>query len=181
MRQLGMALVVTLLVSGSPGVTAAQTAPPSRSENGVRVELADPGIGLTVPAGWTVAVDYRRADPPPGQPTPAAERWILLTMSDASTGLNGCRLFRYEVTGTGLEAFVAALMGDQGHIATLLRLDAGEAARIDLELGGTEVAQQYLIRSGDTFYQLACLKDEGLPDPRWLSIAESFEFLPGEA
>jgi hypothetical protein len=181
MQLVGMALVVTLLLSASAVVAAAQSEPPIRSDEGVRVVLADLGIGLTVPSGWTVTVDHRRADPPPDQPTPAAERWIMLTMADGSAELDGCRLFRYEATGMDLEAFVVALMSEQRHVATPVRLDAGEATRLDLDLGGSAVAQQYVIRSGDTYYQTACLRDEGLPDPRWLSIVESFELLPEEA
>ena len=61
-----------------------------------------------------------------------------------------------------------------------MRLDAGDAIRLDLDLGEGRVAQQYVIGSDDSFYQLACLAEREVVDDRWLAIAETFEFVPAE-
>lgn len=180
MRRVGAALAITLSVGLCAGVAAAQPEAPVEPANGVRLYLAEAGIGLTIPDGWTVQVDHHRADPPPDQPMPAAERWFVLTASDGSAELDGCRLFRYESAGLTLAQFGSALMSGQPSTVTPVQLDAGEALRIELELGGPDVAQQYVLRSGDTFYQLACLTGDGAPDVRWQSIAESLEALPSE-
>ncbi len=138
------------------------------------------GVALTFPAGWTVSVDVRRSDPPPGQPVPGGARWIVLTATGGSDALDGCRLFRYEASGLALAAFAEALLADQPATLTAIRVDAGEALRVDVDLGVAETARQYLFSSDDTFYQLACLGADRPPVDDWQALAETLEVLHTE-
>jgi hypothetical protein len=72
-----------------------------------------------------------------------------------------------------------------GATVTDVALPAGEAKRIDasqLEEGWTSPSEQsyYLLVRDSRFYDIVCMSDDP-PEDRWLSIAESFEFLTAEA
>jgi hypothetical protein len=135
-------------------------------------------VALTIPAGWNVSVDYRAAAPPAGQSMPVDERWVVLAANDDSDTPSGCRLMRYPTGGLTLLEFASGLLELEQPTLTPMRLDAGDAIRLDLDLGEGYVAQQYVIGSDDSFYQLACLTEGAVADDRWLSIAETIEFLP---
>ena len=112
---------------------------------------------------------------------PADARWVVLIAWEGEDLVNGCRLFRYEGSGLSLTEFAAGLLDPRTEVTmSPVSFDAGEAIRLDLGFGGPGVAQQYVFGSDDTFYQLACVSGGAPPDARWLSIAETFEFLPEE-
>ena len=171
-----VALLVLALGSGA----AAQSPSPPGLDAGVRLYLPEARIALTIPAGWTVSVDHRPAQPPPAQSTPVDERWAVLSTSQGADTVDGCRLWRYPTGGLSLPAFASGLIAPDQASAVPVRLEAGEALRLDLDLGVGHVGQQYLIESDDSFYQLACVADAEVVDAAWLAIAESVEFLPPE-
>ncbi len=173
-------LVAGLLIVALGSGVVAQSPAGAGLEAGVRLDVPEAGIALTIPAGWHVSVEYRPAEPPPGQSMPAHERWAVLAANEDSDALNGCRLMQYRAKGFTLEEFAAGLLVDEQSTMTPVRLDAGEAMRLDLPLEGPITAQQYVIGSGDDFYQLACLAEGEMADDRWLSMADSLEFRPGE-
>ena len=64
--------------------------------------------------------------------------------------------------------------------STALRLPVGDAIRIDMELPDTgSSGVVYLLTDGTDPYSLMCRAPDP-PEDRWLSIAETFEFLPVE-
>jgi hypothetical protein len=93
-----------------------------------------------------------------------------------------------------LEAFLAGLQAAPGVVgppeATLLVLPAGDAARVDhvytgLAPDGAEVVtavSAYFLIADEVVYSLTCADSTSSdsPDDRWLSVAETFEFLPEE-
>lgn len=171
---------VTCLLACLALPVVAQPAPPAYEATGVRVSVPQAHVALTIPLGWSVTVDHHPSDPPPGQSTPAEKRWSVLSTAAHSDELDGCRLLLYETSGSTLEEFATGLLGPTASTITPVALDSGDAIRLDLDLGGPESAQQYLLGSGSRFYQLACVKDEEPPDPRWLAIAQSIELLPAQ-
>ena len=175
-KRVGLLAGLLVLVLGSGAV--AQSGSPTGLEAGVRLAVPEAGIALTIPAGWNVSVEYRPAEPPPGQSMPVDERWAVLAAAEDSDTLNGCRLMRYPMDGLTLYEFAEGLLAREQPTITPVGLDAGEAIRLDLDLGDAYTAQQYVIRSDDSFYQLACLAQDELAVDRWLAIAETFEFLP---
>ncbi len=57
----------------------------------------------------------------------------------------------------------------------------GEAVRIDVEVTEEGVdSASYILTDETTFYILMCEAFPEPPEDRWLSIAETFEFLPTE-
>ena len=64
--------------------------------------------------------------------------------------------------------------------AAYLDLTAGRTATLDvLHDDGTD-SREYLFTDRTTWFRLSCSSTDP-PDDRWLSIAETFEFLPDEA
>jgi hypothetical protein len=61
---------------------------------------------------------------------------------------------------------------------TFIDLPAGRAGRLDVTLGGQDTSRYY-ISDGAAWFSLSCASSEP-PDDRWLSIAETFSFLPVE-
>ena len=111
---------------------------------------------------------------------PVDERWAVLSATRDADTVNGCRLLRYPTCGLTLPAFASGLIAPDQASAVPVPLEAGEALRLDLDVDAGHVAQQYLIRSDDNFYQLACVADGEVVDAAWLAIAESVELLPPE-
>jgi hypothetical protein len=181
-KRVGLLAGLLVLALGTEGV--ARSPSPTGPEAGVRLGVPEAKVALTIPAGWNVSVDYRPAAPPPGQSMPVDERWAVLVANDDSDRPSGCRLMRYPTGGLTLLDFASGLLEPEHTTMTPMRLDAGDAIRLDLDLdldlGDGYVAQQYVIGSDDSFYQLACLTEGEVADDRWLSIAETFEFLPEE-
>ena len=78
---------------------------------------------------------------------------------------------------------VLETLQDYGPVdSTAVLLAAGDAIRIDLEVPEEEFSNAtYMLSDGTTFYSLGCTASNP-PEDRWLSIAETFEFLaPDEA
>jgi len=59
-------------------------------------------------------------------------------------------------------------------------LPLGPGKRIDVMLSGGG-GSEYVLAPNDVFYTFGCFVPAGdPPDDRWLSVAETFEFLPTE-
>ena len=133
-------LLVLVLGSG----VVAQAPSPTGLEAGVWLGVPEAKVALTIPAGWNVSVDYRPAEPPVGQSMPVDERWAVLVAGDDSATLNGCRLMRYPTGGLRSLEFASGLLMPEQPTMTPMQLDAGDAIRLDLDLGEGYVAQQYV-------------------------------------
>lgn len=180
MRRLGAALIIVSLASAA-GVVDAQSPSPAQQHTGVRVYVPEAHVGLTLPVGWSVSIDYRRSDPPLGESMPAGTRWAVLTASEGQDLDSGCRLFRHEGSALSLADFAAGLLDPRTDVTiTPVSFDAGEAIHLDLALGEGYVAQQYVVGSDEAFYQLACVSREAPLGDEWRLMAESIDFQPSE-
>lgn len=82
------------------------------------------------------------------------------------------------------ELFYASSPADPEAIETqtaVMDLPAGPALCIDLVMRNGDEWRDYLFTDGTRWYVLSCGAPGFAPDGRWLSIAETFEFLPGAA
>lgn len=64
---------------------------------------------------------------------------------------------------------------------TYLELPAGQALRADVRWAGGLNESSYHYLEGTRWFRLACATVDPPPEDRWLSIAQSFEFLPMDA
>jgi hypothetical protein len=152
----------------------AQSPPPSRTALDQRVEAPEAGIAVTFPDDWVVEVQPVMSDAVLSAEAPSGGS-CEVTLQDGS---------RWSSLDEAAE-FFASVMSDFGPeveaTSTALRLPVGDAVRIDVELPEEESsAAFYLLTDGTTFYVLRCAAFSDPPEDRWLSIAETFEFLPME-
>ncbi len=159
----------------------------------------EPGVGLTFPSGWVVVesgaeehqraltlVDPRRLNPElhsavlAGARLPAGEggeplEWCIVDL-EAFPFPPLDVFFSWKEDAAledVIELMMPTLMHDSEPLETsYLELPAGRAVRFD-----QPDQSAYLLRDGNTFFRISCAGDEP-PGDRWLSIAETFEFLP---
>jgi hypothetical protein len=201
MRRLTIVLLAAcVLGTGATPAIAQEPSPPPWF--GGRVEMPEHGFALTFPEGWTIfepgTSDFERAlarvdiyreelhtvmvagaRPPGREGGPPVEWCTGDTMIFFAAPLDAWFKLKEDAS---LEDILPLLFGggddeDRPGI-TYLELPAGQAARMDGPDEATHLSV-YLLRDGNTFYWISCAGDD-LPDDRWLSIAETFEFLPAE-
>jgi len=64
-------------------------------------------------------------------------------------------------------------------VVTDADLAAGRAAALDVLYDDGRASREYLFTDTTAWLRLSCVSNEP-PDERWLSVAETFEFLPAE-
>jgi hypothetical protein len=89
----------------------------------------------------------------------------------------------FEQVGEAVTSDIIAAQADPrlsvvGSVA--LQLPSGPAGRVDLLFEDWLAISRYHFSDGNAWYYLQCGAQEP-PDDRWLSVAETFEFLPQEA
>jgi hypothetical protein len=140
-----------------------------------RVEVPEVGVAVAFPDDWVVEVGPIMSDAALSAEAPSGGSCGVV-LQDGS---------RWSNLDDAAEFFVT-VMRDFGPTveatSTALRLPVGDAVRIDMEIPEERAdSASYMLTDGTTFYILMC---EAFPDPpedRWLSVAETFEFLPEEA
>ncbi len=138
-----------------------------------RVEMPEAGIALTFPGDWTTH-----------EPTPQEAESLL---SEVKLGYRS--LLRTALVADAPDqnemCLVAEVVGAHTHPpigvvdGTPVDLPAGQAWHIDLAHWAGSSISAYTFTDGSTWFAVLC----GSPVPRvdhWLSIAETFEFLPEE-
>jgi hypothetical protein len=201
-------ILASLLGVGTAAPTLAQEQSPAVTGLGGRIELPAAGYALTVPDDWVAIaplledidaiVDTLETIDPELATTvenalAGGVGFSLLAFGDydAESGFReNCNVIDGGWEGTSLaalariEADAFAEMGDRiasGPDVTMLQLPAGEVARIDygLQYPNLETAHAaYYFVDGATLHLLTCTNVERAEDD-WLSIAETFEILPG--
>lgn len=208
MRRLTMALLVGSLLSigGGPAVVA-QSPSPDPVGLGGRVELPEYGFALTFPDDWAWvryttedfdSVMEQLADLTSPEFVAANEDWF--DGMDSETPLEGERADSasgclFQVIPMDLPfpldmlapAFIENIQGRRdifpdGATLTDVALPAGQSKRVDasqVDEGWVSPMEQshYLLVRGSRFYDITCMSHEP-PEDRWLSIAETLEFLP---
>jgi hypothetical protein len=194
-----IALVITATrpagaVDGSE-TTTDHAEPSSSKELGERVVVAEAGIALTVPKGWGFRVEMLETDwveeagvtedvavwrvldmwSPDGDPELAVERCSIGMLR---AGEHGPAI----TTISDTDPAPGELPPGRTRSTTEILLPAGSATRIDwdiVEPDGDHYSSTYNLAGLDGPTWLDCEGPER-PDDDWLSIAETFEFLPAE-
>jgi hypothetical protein len=143
-----------------------------------RIERPDDGFAVTFPDEWTAYEASTEYNEEALTGTAAEDRLAAIIVGvDAETGA-GCVVF-------GLTRFASAAGWStvEGKVAETeavpIELPAGPAARHDAVDQAMRHEAQYTFVNEGEWFMLSC--DSSLPfDVRWLSVAETFEFLPAE-
>ncbi len=168
-----------------PAATAESVAPPSF---GQRVEVPEAGFAVTFPLDWEVSIDTSDV---PGE----GGTFAVVSGREAASDVT-CEVYLYgPCTGSSFGDCAAALdevaarmvayfEGDESSSRTdesaAMDLPAGYAVRVDTEWIDEGVfGSLYLLTDGKVHDSLRCRGSER-PEDRWLSIAETFAFLPAE-
>jgi hypothetical protein len=181
--------VLALSMLGMPGAAtvSAQEPSPGLSSTGGRVEVPEAAYAVTFPEDWEVATYPMEmgTDSPDGTPIETA---YISASGWAPDGRTQCSI-TYKPLGDPPGDPLVALEGSVDYAlahyegarieTSSLDLPAGPAIRhrFESEWGA---GASYLLSDGFDVFFLACVGKD-LPDDRWLSIAESFEFLPTES
>lgn len=208
MRRLSVALLAVCLMSVSAGVASAQTASPTPDIVGIggRVELPEFGFALTYPDDWAwMRYSSEDFDTVMEQFAALTSREFAAEHEDGfrkvdpdmpllGGGLDqggGCSVGVLQPTDLTLDAAAADIVASMeaepdtfpaGVTVTDVALSTGQAKRID----GRQVAEGLeaptnfslnLATDGSRFYLIRCAAGDP-PDDAWLSVAETFEFLP---
>jgi hypothetical protein len=149
---------------------------------------------ITFPDGWTVrqptseeALSMFRGFPPEQRPLVRAnlmaeppDQSATCTLVDESVLVVG------RTTWTSVEdAIVAEVVAAQKRPrqavsgSALLELSAGRVGRVDMLYDGAVTISTFHLTDGTAWFYLQCGAADP-PDDRWLSIAQTFEFLPVE-
>jgi hypothetical protein len=140
-----------------------------------RVEAPEAGIAVAFPDDWAVEV----------RPIVQAEFISDAVLSGEAPGGGSCEVVVQDGgTWSSIDDWAEQVLEtfqDFGAAdSTTLRLPVGDAIRIDLEVPEEGFSgASYMLSDGTTFYGLLCRASDP-PEDRWLSIAETFEFLPEE-
>jgi hypothetical protein len=157
-----------------------------------RIELPEQGIAVTFPAGWIIArttylsgedpslVSLLTAEAPSGV---VLDDWVSCSVDDTTALMpptvdSMAELLEFiwwnrEVieAETGLAAVSTQLM----------ELPAGEVGCVDLrDASMAAEMRDYTFTDGEAWFSVTCISNDP-PADRWLSIAETFEFLPPDA
>ena len=190
MRPLLITLLTLCLLGASTGSIVAQSAASSPEPIGQLVEVPETGFAITLPMDWDVWTSAEdpelgfivlsgpeRFGPDVGmEPVMAAEP----QGQAPGSGLpDACTLTLYRPIMLTPDAFLGELLGKADHITVeSLREDLSRA----LDRSWSSDQRQhafYAVGGEEAVAVLWCWAVEP-PDDYWLSIAESFEFLPAE-
>jgi len=207
MRRTTMGLLTGCLLATCASPALAQGSSPDPVGPGERVEASDAGYALTAPDGWltilptsedaSAIIDaVRDIDPALAESTETALAsgvefsLLMFGAADAESGFwENCNVIDSPSDGESLESILArdeagaGALGDRlasGPEATMLDLPDGAVARLDYGLQYPELETAhaaYYFTDGSTFHLMTCTHVERAEDD-WLSIAETFEFLP---
>jgi hypothetical protein len=169
--------------------------PSSVSLGSGRIEIADQGIAMTFPAAWSVE-----------KPTPTVHPWLyaddepaeaqsfvpLLWATTEQAGYGECSLIDFTrfaeepPAWTTLDEAVEFEVGFRQEdddwtdvYSTYDEFALGRVGRVDATHDEGRSLSIYFFTDSDRWYSLDC-RSHAPPEDRWLSIAESFEFLAAQ-
>jgi len=184
MRRLTVAVVTMSLlgVSGASAV-AAQSPSPSPADVGQRVEVPEAGFALTYPGDWQIRVDSSSLD--------SGSHPVVTGRS--SGGDETCDVYLYgacsgepfEDCAVALDEFAARMVATyesyedfEGSVEQTPIASAAEyAVRLDIEWTADAAFGTFYVFTDGTVHDTVLCRGSERPDDRWLSIAETFEFL----
>jgi len=184
MRRLAGTLLTIGLVGASAGLATAQEPSASPAPADQRVAVPEAGYALTLPKGWTLETQevVEQTDSPNG---PTEETSSIWSYAFAPDGSASCLLLEDLLEGS-LDETVASHRSRYEPVLvemSSVQLPLGRTVRFVLDyagIGDEGVGAVYLLSDGDTLIVMSCIAPEPLDGDWWLSIAESFEFMPAE-
>ena len=196
---IGLMIVATRTTGAADAIDGATNQPSTSSlpTSGQRVEIPEAGMALTIPAGWGFQVEMRPTDWAAGAPV-AATIWQVLDSwspaGDPEAATESCSIGLLQMSEQSVGSMMFdGVIGDPGpvadqsapgwtHSTTEVLLPVGPVTRND-EVGqepdGVWYSTVYNLVAPDGMVWLNC-SGPVRPDDHWLSIAETFEFLPAE-
>ena len=185
MRRATIAVLMACMLSVA-GVTVVSAHEPSPgvASNGQRVEVPESAYVVTFPEGWVVGIDPMETSTasPDGS---SSESVFMAAYGWAPDGSTQCLVSNEPLSdppgdpATALEESADWALSHYEPVlieTSSLDLPAGPAIRYVFESEGT-VGAAYLFSDGFDLFLISCLGARP-PADRWLSIAETFEFLP---
>jgi len=183
-------VITTVLAAGLVvGVGMPGTAQEDDAADGFqRVEVAEAGVAVAVPAGWAADVEMREREDwglyDEGLAQEPVAYWNVIYASDG--GGAWCDLVWYPAHPLSLtehaDRYVALMTPTHADVERSIEvapvsLAAGEAYRFVVFNEPTDdYTTTYLLGAADTRYLLQCVDDERHPDD-WLPLARSLEVL----
>ena len=163
---------------------------PSRPLSDGRIERPGDGFAVVFPVGWEVTdLPAVFSQGPEAEEEGGRGRVRFVLMADDPYTDAICALIDFTEVATAsppwasVDAAVAARRaelteepGVGAPATTFIDLPAGRAGRLDVTRGSQDSSRWYF-SDGAAWFSLSCTSSEP-PDDRWLSIAETFEFLP---
>jgi hypothetical protein len=180
MRRLTTALVVgTLLGIGSSQAVTAQSPSPGPLEVDQRIEVPQAGIGVAFPADWTVDIRTVPLSDRSELPGPEVEASILVN-AYLPYEFEGCRVSLWGSLGMTPGEFAQWNSPSDLEVKRII-LPVGEVFRVSLIKDDPVEPdiELFILSVEEDTLMLTCLGDDP-PLDRWLSIAETLEFLPEE-
>ena len=181
-RTLLMCIVAALVVAGCANPIASDD--PGHVVGQGRIERPADGFGVTFPQDWTVHDQTEHGSARAWQwPVDASSVHRLVLRAESCYIQVDDRHVRLS-----LKAYVARLMRrvwsepvtEPSH-SSEVRLPAGRAWRIDAVHDSGQHITEYVLTNDGDFYIIGCsIEGWAQPDDDWLSIAETFEFMPAE-
>jgi hypothetical protein len=185
---LGGALVFALgsgALAQSPSPVSVTSAPSDRLAIGERFEVPDQGFAVAFPYGWTVEVMDSDLMASTGMSAQGGHYFVAAQPIEKD---ETCTVLVSESTETAPSSMAAAVFADgfrrdagvTSVASDIVSLPVGSAPRLDVILTTGDGRTMYFFTDDEAMhYWLTCGADH-LPDDRWLSVAETFEFLPAE-
>jgi hypothetical protein len=189
MRRLTTVLLATCLLGASASPVVAEEPPPSPSGDGQRVDVPEEAYAVTFPDSWEVGVfPMEMGESSPDGTSTEAE--FMSAYGWAPDGSTQCLVTNEPLNDPPGDAMMAleehadwALSHYEPVLVETSSLDlpAGPAIRYVFESEGS-VGAAYFLSDGFDLFFLTCLGMDPSKRPAddWLSIAETFEFLPAE-
>jgi hypothetical protein len=179
-------LVASLLLASGASASVAQSPSPSPTSAHHRVEVSDAGFALTFPGDWEIHFDSSSLASGSGAVvtgrSPGSDVTCEVYLYDTCSGepFGDCAAVldefaaRMVATYESYEDFAGAI--EQAPVASA----AEYAVRIDIEwTADAAFGTSYVLTDGSVHDAVLCRGSER-PDDRWLSIAETVEFLPAD-
>jgi hypothetical protein len=191
MRRL-VALALAGVLGPSAATFAQSPAPTFPQSPGMRVEMPEHGLAISLPSGWLHAeasmVPDEWWDPVNGTPETQGQAFLelggVLIARNAIGAPTADEYCKVELWSAGFaQGYVNQIPRDPRVVASesfrLIDLPGGRAVVYDTQHRNGWDWRDYLVTDGQRWVALVCGSPMA-PEDRWLSIAESLEFLPAE-
>ncbi len=205
MHRVSVGLLVACLMAAAAAPSASQGPSPGPVGMGGRVEMPEYGFALTLPDDWlwvrhsvegfdTIAAMIEGlTGTVPGEGFGTFYEWLDepkpllgIFMMDGGTVDQTCYVGPVALSDSTLDEWAADMARDlearsevpDDIVLADVYLPAGRGIRIDYRYSGFGSVSTYWLGRDPVFYAIGCQSFGVPPEDRWLSIAETIDFLP---